>query len=105
MRTATYEGTQGFGKTGKALESFGEKQNVLNAKLLERLEETEAQLKAALERIAALEAEQERNIQRFGRCAAELDAMQKELDRLRLTTKLNSNTVERLVKQSENTEG
>lgn len=104
MKTATYGGTQGFGKTGKALEIFGENQNALNAKLLERLEETEARLQTALERIAALEEEQERNIKRFGRCAAELDAMQKELDRLRLTAKLNSNTVERLVKQSGNTE-
>lgn len=97
MQIKTYEEVPGFGKTGQTLRQFGEQQNEVNAQLQEALQAMAKQLEQALRRIAELEAEQERHIQRFGRCAAELDAMEKELNKLRLTSKLHDNTINRLV--------
>ncbi len=98
MKTETYAEKSGIGKTGQALKQFGENQNALNAQLAEQIVQLSKQLEDAMQRIAQLEAEQEKNITRFGRCAAELDEMQKELDRLRLTTKLNTNAIDRMAK-------
>ncbi len=98
MKTQTYEEIHGIGKTGQTLRKFGEQQNELNAQLTAQVETLTNQLEKAMQRIAQLEAEQEKNIARFGRCAAELDEMQKELDRLRLTTKLNTNAIDRIAK-------
>jgi transposase len=100
MNAKTYENIPGFAKTGQELHNFGEKQNSFNAQLLAQVEALTAQLAAAEEHIARLEAEQEKNIQRFGRCAAELDQMQKEIDRLKLTAKLNSNAIDRMAKEN-----
>ncbi len=98
MKTETYQDMSGFGKTGQSLKSFGEQQNALNAQLAVQMDALAQQLGQALDRIAQLEAEQQRAAQRFEKYAAELDALQKEVDRLRLTTKLNSNTIDRLAK-------
>lgn len=98
MKTETYKDMHGIGKTGQALKQFGTQQNELNAQLASCVETLTNQLEKAMERIAQLEAEQEKNITRFGRCAAELDELQKELDRMRLTTKLNTNAIDRLAK-------
>ena len=43
--------------------------------------------------------EQSMNIKRFGRCAAALDEIDKEIDQLRLKTQLNSNAIDRMVKK------
>ncbi len=98
MKTTTFEGSQGFGKTGKALEQFGENQNALNAKLTEHLDALARQLGEAMDRITELEASRRSMEEQVARCLTEMDGMQKEIDRLRLTAKLNSNTIDRLVK-------
>ena len=112
MKTKTYNAPSGIGKTGQTLKTFGERQNAVNAAIAERLEAQDrqiqvlsAQLGAALERIgsleqevAALREEQAQNIQRFGRCAAELEDVEKDVGRLKLTAKLNSNAIDKLVK-------
>lgn len=116
MDTKTYRSVEGFGKTGQIVRDFGERQNALNAEMHKRIRTLEAKnkalsgqleealsrialLEAALERIAALEQEQAMNIKRFGRCAADLDALERETDRLKLTAKLNSNAIDRLSKK------
>lgn len=99
MKTDTYKEISGFGKTGQALKAFGESQNAMNAQLSEKLELLTKQLGQALDRIAELETEKEKTQKRFIRCAEELDKLQKEVDRLRLTAKLNSNTIDRLAKK------
>ncbi len=113
MKTKTYGASSGLGKTGQTLREFGERQNALNAQLASQVQTltTQVELLAgqlgdALEKIAgleqqvaALQAEQERNIKRFGRCAAELDAAEKEISRLKLTAKLNTNAIDRLSKK------
>ncbi len=98
MSTDTYKEIPGFGKTGQNLKEFGEKQNAMNAQLSEKLELLTKQLGQALDRIAELELEQHRNIQWFAACEAEIADLKKEVDRLRLTAKLNSNTIERLTR-------
>lgn len=112
MNTKTYEAGSGLGKTAQTVREFGERQNALNAKLAAetaslqtRCEVLAEHLGAALDRIAALEAaverlekEQELNIRRFARCAADLDKAEAEIDRLRLTSKLNTNAIDRLTK-------
>ena len=99
MKTETYGGSQGFGKTGKALEEFGEKQNALNARLSEHLDALARQFGEAMDRIAELEAARRSMEEQVAHCLTEMDGMQKEIDRLRLTAKLNSNTIDRLVKK------
>ncbi|MBR3629897.1 MAG: hypothetical protein IKN55_05425 [Oscillospiraceae bacterium] len=115
MNTKTYEPGAGLGKTTQTLRDFGERQNSLNQKLAEqnqalqmRCEVLAEHLGAALERISALEAalaalqkEQELNIRRFHRCAADLDKAEAEIDRLRLTSKLNTNAIERMTRGGE----
>lgn len=99
MKTETYKDLSGFGKTGESLRKFGEKQNAMNAQLNEKLELMSRQLGQALDRIAELEAEQNRNLQKFSQYNALIDELQKEVDRLRLSTKLNTNTIDRLTKR------
>lgn len=115
MNPKTYHAPSGLGKSTQAFREFGEKQNALNEALTERISTLEAenntlygQLSHALERIAALEErlaaqeqEQALNIRRFGRCAADLDTVEKEVERLKLTSKLNSNAIDRLMKDKE----
>ncbi|MBQ9110207.1 MAG: hypothetical protein IJY06_02415 [Oscillospiraceae bacterium] len=100
MKTDTYKEISGFGKTGQNLREFGESQNAMNAQLSEKLELLTNQLGQALERIAELELEQHGNMQRFAAYEAEIADLRKEVDRLRLTAKLNSNTIDRLAKQN-----
>lgn len=117
MNAKTYQNAAGIAKTGQSLREFGERQNALNAGVQEELtylrkqnQALSGQLSAALERIAALEKALERvtaleqeqvmNIRRFGRCAADLDVVEKEIDRLKLTSKLNSNAIDRLTKKN-----
>jgi hypothetical protein len=99
MNSNTYQDMAGFGKTGQNLKDFGERQNAMNAQLTEKLELLTHQLGQALDTIAGLELEQRRNLQRFAAYEAEIADLHKELDRLRLTVKLNSNTIDRLAKQ------
>ncbi len=98
MKTDTYKEMAGFGKTGQNLKEFGESQNAMNAQLTEKLELLTHQLGQALDSIAQLELAQRSNLQRFAAYEAEIADLKKEIDRLRLTAKLNSNTIERLTR-------
>ncbi|MBR1527875.1 MAG: hypothetical protein IJ642_01085 [Oscillospiraceae bacterium] len=123
MQAKTYESVQGLGKTGQELESFGNAQNQLNADILKEMRIMQLQtnmlthhLKEAQEEIAKLKEEQVKYILKLNQCKAELDsikhqletkdsfqaevaALRQEVDRLKLTAKLNSNAIARLSNQ------
>ncbi len=99
MNTKSYEEQSGFGKTGQTLRQFGERQNDVNARLNEQMELLAKQLGEAMQRIADLEAAQRSADETIAQQAAAIAEMQKDIDRLRLTTKLNSNALDRLAKQ------
>ncbi len=92
-KTNTYdsENSGGFLKASSDLKQFGEEQNEYNSLVAEKLEELE-------NRICNLESEQKQNKELFKRLANELVAFKAEIDRLKLTAKLNTNTIDRLVK-------
>ncbi|NLT07989.1 MAG: hypothetical protein GXY08_00560 [Ruminococcus sp.] len=71
------------------LTEFGEKQNEANEALA-------ANINALVKRVCALEDQQEKNTAVMKKLAEELGAFKKELDRVRLTEKLNSGAIERL---------
>ena len=115
MNAKTYRPQSGLNKLPQTLREFGERQNQLNAELRReneslrnQLEVLAGQLGETLERmqmleetaarVKALEAEQERNIKRFHRCAEDLDKIEKEVGRLKLSNKLNTNAIDRLTK-------
>ena len=119
-KAVVYEPVSGIGKSGQALQNFGDKQNALNKELLHRIDALERENAELKEKIADIETrlsliestfvalqecideqkkEQELNIKRFGRCAAALDEMDSEIDQLRLKTQLNSNAIDRMVKK------
>lgn len=120
MNPKTYEPVQGIGKTAQELETFGTAQNQLNAGILKELRIMHLQtnmlthhLKEAQEEIARLKEEQVKYILKLNQCKAEvdslkhqlegknsqnaqLDSLRQEVDRLKLTAKLNSNAIARL---------
>lgn len=119
-KAIVYEPVSGIGKSGQALQNFGDKQNALNKELLHRLDELERENSELRQKLADTETrlslmestfvalrecideqkkEQSMNIKRFGRCAAALDEIDKEIDQLRLKTQLNSNAIDRMVKK------
>lgn len=100
-KTETYsvnDDEKGVFKTSKRLEQFGEKQNEFNKLILEALTEMK-------ERINKLEEEQKLNVERFKKCAAELQSYKGELDRIRLDTQLNSNAIDRILKDEKENSG
>ncbi len=99
MNTKSYEDIPGIGKTGQVLRQFGERQNDINQQLSEQLELLANQLGEALQRIAVLETENKALQARTEQLEKQNEEMQKDIDRLRLTTKLNSNALDRLAKQ------
>ncbi len=76
-------------KAGAKLMEFGEKQNEANELLAANVNEL-------IKRVCALEDKQVQNEEIMKKAAADLSAFKKELDRLRLSDKLNTNSVERL---------
>ena len=92
-KCSTYdsENSGGFLKASSDLKQFGEKQNKYNTMLAEKLEELQ-------NRISTLESEQKQNKELFRRLANELVSFKADVDRLKLTAKLNTNTIDRLVK-------
>lgn len=120
MNHKTYTPQDGITHLPQTLREFGERQNRLNFELqkentslsgqvevlasqmgeaLERIAALEAALNEANQRITELESEQALNIKRFHRCAEDLDKAEKETERLKLTAKLNSNAIDRLMKE------
>lgn len=127
MDAKTYESMQGIGKTGQALEKFGEEQNQLNQQLLKQIRILELQnhllsrqMQEVQAELAGLRETQVKNLLRLGRCeaeieilrqehekrqnpekSAELEQLKREVDRLRLTAKLNTNAIERLTRKAD----
>lgn len=123
MKAKTYEAVQGIGKTAQELEAFGEAQNQLNADMLKEMRIMQLQttmlthhLKEAQEEIARLKEDQVKYILKLNQCRAEieslkqqlvceenetsqLETLRQELDRLKLTAKLNTNAIARLSNQ------
>lgn len=79
----------GVFKAGEKLADFGEKQNAANEALA-------ANINDLIRRVCALEDKQIQNAEVMRKMAEELAAFKKELDRLRLSDKLNTGAVERL---------
>lgn len=112
MQPKTYHPQGGLNKLPQTLREFGERQNKLNLELRhenesltrqievlgEHLGEALVRIKALEEAIIELQNEQELNIKRFHRCAEDLDKAEKEIGRLKLTAKLNTNAIDRLAK-------
>ena len=76
-------------KAGEKLMDFGEKQNAAN-------EAVAANINDLIKRVCALEDKQIQSAEALKKIAEELSAFKKELDRVRLTEKLNSGAIERL---------
>ena len=89
MRTFTGHEKIGTLKAGEKLTEFGEKQNNANELLA-------ANVNDLIKRVCALEDKQIQNEDIMRKIANELGAFKKELDRIRLTEKLNSGAIERL---------
>ena len=90
-RMHTFDGHEKVGvfKSGEKLTDFGEKQNAANEVLA-------ANINDLIVRVCALEDKQVQNAEVMRKLAEELGAFKKELDRLRLSDKLNTSAVERL---------
>ena len=89
MHTCDGHEKVGVFKSGEKLTDFGEKQNAANEALA-------ANINDLIVRVCALEEKQLRNEEVMKKLAEELAAFKKELDRLRLSDKLNTSAVERL---------
>ena len=124
MNAKTYESVQGIGKTGQTLESFGEAQNQLNAEMLKELRviqlQTNMLLRQMLEAqtvITKLKEEQVKYILKLSKCEAELESLRQnaaklsryeaeienlhqEVDRLKLTARLNTNAIDRMTRKA-----
>ena len=87
----TFDGHEKVGvfKSGEKLTDFGEKQNAANEVLA-------ANINDLIVRVCALEEKQLHNTEVMKKLAEELAAFKKELDRMRLSDKLNTSAVERL---------
>ena len=89
MKTFTGHQKVGTFKAGEKLTEFGEKQNIANEMLA-------ANVNDLIKRVCALEDKQLQNEDIMRKIAPELGSFKKELDRVRLTEKLNSGAIERL---------
>lgn len=107
----------------KPLHNFGVRQNAFNQsadRRIRALESENLQLRAEVRTLLQrteelsqitkrqkdrLRQEEQRNREIFGRVAAEIDKMHAEINRLRLSTQLNSNAIDRLLLQGEKEPG
>ncbi|MCR4795923.1 hypothetical protein SAMN04487860_101327 [Ruminococcus flavefaciens] len=89
MRTFSGHEKIGTFKAGEKLTEFGDKQNAANELLALNINDL-------IKRVCALEDKQIQNEDIMRKIANELAAFKKELDRVRLTEKLNSGAIERL---------
>lgn len=88
-------------KSAEKLTEFGERQNDVNEALA-------SNINSLIKRVCALEDQQEKNMAVLKKIAGELTSFKRELDRVRLTEKLNSGAIERLsnaISLAENPEG
>lgn len=88
-------------KSAEKLTEFGERQNDVNEALA-------SNINSLIKRVCALEDQQEKNMAVLKKIAGELTSFKRELDRVRLTEKLNSGAIERLsnaISLAENPDG
>lgn len=89
----------------RQIHQFGMRQNQVNRGTTARLRALEVENRTLRLKIEQLEKELEaahiRERKSFGRVAILFDRMQAELDRVRLSTQLNSNAIDRMVKGSQ----
>lgn len=87
----TFDGHEKIGtfKAAEKLADFGEKQNAANEALA-------ANVNDLIKRVCALEDKQVKNDEVLRKIAGELNSFKKELDRIRLSDKLNTGAIERL---------
>lgn len=88
-------------KSAEKLTEFGERQNDVNEALA-------SNINSLIKRVCALEDQQEKNTAVLKKIASELTSFKRELDRVRLTEKLNSGAIERLsnaISLAENPDG
>lgn len=76
-------------KAAEKLTEFGEKQNDVNEALA-------GNINSLIKRVCALEDKQEKNTEIMRKIATELTAFKRELDRVKLTEKLNTGAIKRL---------
>lgn len=89
MKTYDDEQNKGAFKTAARLESFGENQNSVNELLAANINEL-------IKRVCALEDERDRHRDIMRTLAKELNDMKKTVDRLKVTSKLNTNAIKRM---------
>ncbi|MDE7365015.1 MAG: hypothetical protein K2N27_09085 [Ruminococcus sp.] len=89
----TFDGHEkiSFFKAGDKLTEFGERQNEANEALALNVNDL-------IKRVCALEEKQLKNEEIMRKVATELSALKKELDRVRLSDKLNTSAIARLDK-------
>ncbi len=98
MRTFSGHEKIGAFKAGEKLTEFGEKQNSANEVLA-------ANINDLIKRVCALEDKQLRNEEIMRKIAKELSTAKKEMDRIRLSDKLNSGAIARIDKALHLAEG
>lgn len=89
MQTFTGHEKIGFLKASEKLMEFGEKQNIANEALAFNVNDL-------IKRVCALEDKQLKNEEIMRKMATELASLKKELDRVRLSDKLNTSAIARL---------
>lgn len=89
MKTYGDVNNKGAFKTSARLDAFGESQNRANELLAANINEL-------IKRVCLLEDQQVKNNEIMKKLASELSAFKSEIDRLKLTSKLNTNAIDRL---------
>lgn len=84
-----YDGEKGLFRNSSSLERFGENQNAVNELLAANVNEL-------IKRVCTLEDQQVRNNDIMKKMAAEIQSLKAEVDRLKLTAKLNTNAIARM---------
>ncbi len=93
-----YEDENGAFRTKSSLEHFGEKQNKVNELLA-------ANINDLIKRVCSLEDTQVKNENAMKKIADDLNSFKAEIDRLKLTSKLNTNAIDRLNSALETAQG
>ncbi len=89
MKVYSEEDGKGVFKTSARLEKLGEKQNDVNELLAANINEL-------IKRVCALEDEKLKQNEIMKKLASEIASLKAEVDRLKLTAKLNTNAIERM---------